>query len=194
MLSFQFIRHIELEKVAGMKNLAGLQHGEDGSQQHHAGSGDDGAFLTTALHNAFVLDSEVGAFLGSLGGSVGSLDQSRLEVDACTRYPDRLIVAGSQTCPTTQTLGRAEYGHIRTDLRDDCDGETAVNARDGTVLCSVSLSITVYTKTRNPAALVFIPICAGRRAGMRIFMNKKGGFVNAGVGWSFFAIIGYRFK
>lgn len=38
------------------------------------------------------------------------------------------------------------------------------------VLCSVSLSITVYTKTRNPAALVFIPISAGRRAGMRIFM------------------------
>lgn len=34
----------------------------------------------------------------------------------------------------------------------------------------MSLSITVYTKTGNPAALVFIPICAGRRAGMRILM------------------------
>ena len=45
-----------------------------------------------------------------------------------------------------------------------------LRATPPTVLCSVSLSITVYTKTRNPAALVFIPICAGRRAGMRIFM------------------------
>ena len=48
-----------------------------------------------------------------------------------------------------------------------------LRATPPTVLCSVSLSITVYTKTRNPAALVFIPICAGRRAGMRIFMNEK---------------------
>lgn len=45
-----------------------------------------------------------------------------------------------------------------------------LRATPPTVLCSVSLSITVYTKTRNPAALVFIPICAGRRAGMRISM------------------------
>lgn len=48
-----------------------------------------------------------------------------------------------------------------------------LRATPPTVLCSVSLSITVYTKTRNPAALVFIPICAGRRAGMRIFMRTK---------------------
>ena len=46
-----------------------------------------------------------------------------------------------------------------------------LRATPPTVLCSVSLSITVYTKTRNPAALVFIPICAGRRAGMRILMT-----------------------
>ena len=47
-----------------------------------------------------------------------------------------------------------------------------LRATPPTVLCSVSLSITVYTKTRNPAALVFIPICAGRRAGMRISMKN----------------------
>jgi len=39
------------------------------------------------------------------------------------------------------------------------------------VLCSVSLSSIVYMKTENPAAFVFIPVCAGRRAGMRIIMR-----------------------
>lgn len=57
-----------------------------------------------------------------------------------------------------------------------------LRATPPTVLCSVSLSITVYTKTRNPAALVFIPICAGGRAGMRIFMwyktQVKNGYLN----------------
>ena len=47
-----------------------------------------------------------------------------------------------------------------------------LRATPPTVLCSVSLSSTVYTKTGNPAALVFIPICAGRRAGMWIIMNN----------------------
>ena len=46
-----------------------------------------------------------------------------------------------------------------------------LRATPPTVLCSVSLSNTVYTKMGNPAALVFIPICAGRRAGMWIYMN-----------------------
>lgn len=39
------------------------------------------------------------------------------------------------------------------------------------VLCSVSLSNTVYQKTENHAASVFIPICAGCRAGMEINMK-----------------------
>ena len=34
-------------------------------------------------------------------------------------------------------------------------------------------SSTVYTKTGNPAALVFIPICVGRRTDMGILMNRK---------------------
>ena len=65
-------------------------------------------------------------------------------------------------------------------LKDDThtDFHTAfateeLRATPPTVLCSVSLSITVYTKTRNPAALVFIPICAGRRAGMRISVKTS---------------------
>lgn len=45
-----------------------------------------------------------------------------------------------------------------------------LRATPPTVLCSVSLSSTVYMKTGNPAALVFIPICAGRRAGMWIII------------------------
>ena len=49
-----------------------------------------------------------------------------------------------------------------------------LRATPPTVLCSVSLSSTVYTKTGNPAALVFIPICAGRRTGMRIIMITIG--------------------
>ena len=40
------------------------------------------------------------------------------------------------------------------------------------MLCSVSLSSTLYQKTENPAAPVFIPICAGRRVGMWIYMRK----------------------
>ena len=35
----------------------------------------------------------------------------------------------------------------------------------------MSLSSTLYQKTGNPAAPVFIPICAGRRAGMWIIME-----------------------
>ena len=72
-------------------------------------------------------------------------------------------------------LERLTYLCLKDDTHTDFHTAFAteeLRATPPTVLCSVSLSITVYTKTRNPAALVFIPICAGRRAGMRISMKK----------------------
>ena len=41
------------------------------------------------------------------------------------------------------------------------------------MLCSVPLSNTLYQKTGNFAASVFMTICAGRRAGMWIYMKSK---------------------
>lgn len=73
-------------------------------------------------------------------------------------------------------LERLTYLCLKDDTHTDFHTAFAteeLRATPPTVLCSVSLSITVYTKTRNPAALVFIPICAGRRAGMRIFMAQN---------------------
>ena len=121
--------------VAGIENLTGLQHGEDGSQ-HHAGNGNDSAFLIAALHNAFILCPEVGAFLGSLDGGVSGFDQSGFEIDPCARNPDGLLLSGGfiaarrQTRPMAQALRRTEFGHIGADLRDDRNGKAAVNARD----------------------------------------------------------------
>ena len=70
-------------------------------------------------------------------------------------------------------LERPTYLCLKGDAHTDYHTAFATDelrATPPTVLCSVSLSSIVYTKTGNPAASVFIPICAGRRAGMRIIM------------------------
>ena len=72
-------------------------------------------------------------------------------------------------------LERPTYLCLKGDAHTDYHTAFATDelrATPPTVLCSVSLSSIVYTKTGNPAASVFIPICAGRRAGMRIIMGK----------------------
>ena len=47
-----------------------------------------------------------------------------------------------------------------------------LRAAPSAVLCSAPLSSMIYAKTGNPAAPVFIPVRAGRRAGMWIDMDK----------------------
>ena len=139
-------RHVELVKVGGVKNLTGLQHGEDGSQ-HHVGNGDDSAFLTAALHNTFVLGSEVRTFLGSFDGGVSGFDQGGFEVNPGTGNPDGLlfacglVVAGRQAGLTAQALGGAEFGHVCTNLRNDRNGKTAINAGDGTKQCNLAFLV-----------------------------------------------------
>ena len=81
------MRHVDLEQIAGVEDLAGVQHLANGGQ-HHSGDGDDGAFLAAALRNPLILDTVVCRLLGFYSGMSG-LNKDGLSVKESKTGPPR---------------------------------------------------------------------------------------------------------
>ena len=109
------------------------------------GDGNNGSFFTTALHNTFIFLFIVRRLVG-FHGCMSDLHQCRFEVDTGTCYPDRFlltsrfIVAGSQSCPTTEAFGIRKRSHIGTSPGVDRNSAITVISEIGTDMTPFSNS------------------------------------------------------
>ena len=90
MLVFQRFRHINLVKAGRVLGISRRQHMADRCEDHPGGR-NDGTFLTTAFHDAFIWGFVIRRFVG-FHGCMGSLHQCRFEADAGTCDPNKFLL------------------------------------------------------------------------------------------------------